>query len=419
MLKAGALIYAVIISFIFVLISGSIILLKYQSLIYQEVLEREGNLMLNANSGVNLLLANWKEFEENTPITSDLFENGTDSVTLKTRQWGLFRLMVSEAKHRGSKFAKVCLSACRPDTSLALYLANKDDALSVSGKTVIKGDCYLPKAGVKRAYIEGQTFQGDKMINGSIEVAGKKLPTIDKHLIDENLKLLNGFFTINDSVISLGMITSDSIHNSFLKKTLVITSEVPIMISGLSISGNVIIWSKEEIVVERNSALTDVLICGPEVTIESGFEGSLHIVSSQEINIGEGCILNYPSSIALLREKAQETEKTTIKISTKTKLKGAVLLYEEQTNFRNPSLVSIGEEVEIEGQVYTNGNLEHRGKVQGNVYCNEFFLKTLSSTYGNHLLNAEINISELSKLYGGLRVKDEQAPEYIVAKWVN
>lgn len=418
MLKAGALIYAVVVSFIFVLISGSIILLKYQSLFYQEILEQEETLMLNANSGINLLLANWQAFQEGTPKTVDIFKEGSDSVNLMTRQWGLYRVMASEAIHRGKKFEKACISACRPDTTLALYLAQTDDALALCGKTVIKGKCFLPKGGVKRAYIEGQTFQGNKLINGPTEEAQKQLPPVDAYLLEKNLKLLSGIFTENDSVITWDMLPNGNIDNSFLDKTLVITSEVPVSLNGMNIKGNVVIWAKGEVGIESSSVLEDVLICASRVTVADRYSGSVHIVASEEIIIGEECVLNYPSSITILRDKAQETEKTTIKIGEESRLKGALMLYEKQTNFRNPSLVAIDKGVEIEGQVYTTGNFENKGKVHGNVYCKRFYLKTSSSSYGNHLLNAEINVSELSRLYSGIRVEGNSPTEYLVAKWV-
>lgn len=418
MLRAGALIYAVVVSFIFVLISGSIILLKYQSLFYQGILEQEEILMINAGSGINLLLANWQTFEEGTTKTVDLFKEGSDSVNLMTRQWGLYRVMASEAMHRGKKFEKACVSACRPDTSLALYLANTDDALALCGKTLIKGKCFLPKGGVKRAYIEGQTFQGNKLIDGLTEEAQKQLPSVDGYLLEQNMKLLSGIFTENDSIVNWNMLPNGDINNSFLDKTLVITSESPISLNGLNIRGNVVIWAKGEVTIESSSVLEDVLICAPKVVIADRFNGSLHIVANKEIIIGEECSLNYPSSITILREKAQEVEKTTIKMGEESRLKGVLMLYEKQTSFRNPSLISIGEDVEIEGQVYTNSSFENKGKVYGNVYCKEFYLKTPSSVYGNHLLNAEINASKLSRLYSGVEVGSNANPEYLVAKWV-
>ena len=82
-----------------------------------------------------------------------------------------------------------------------MYLADQNKPLSLTGRTQITGNCYLPKAGVKRAYIEGKSFVGNKLINGTKYNSNKTLPPINKELINENLKNFFPKESINDSLM--------------------------------------------------------------------------------------------------------------------------------------------------------------------------------------------------------------------------
>ena len=44
----------------------------------------------------------------------------------------------------------------------------------------------------------------------------------------------------------------------------------------------------------------------------------------------------------------------------------------------------------VSGFVYCNGETELKGTINGAIYTQSFYLKTASSAYQNHLLNAEI-----------------------------
>ena len=45
--------------------------------------------------------------------------------------------------------------------------------------------------------------------------------------------------------------------------------------------------------------------------------------------------------------------------------------------------------------------MQHTGKIFGSLYCYKFILKTRSSIYENHLLNATVDFDNLSKYYVG------------------
>lgn len=418
MLRAGALVYAVVLAFIFVLLSSFIILVNYHTSFTQAHFLEEEKLISNAQSAINLLLEDWSSLEDTKSYNIDLFGNDRDSVLLRTRQWGLFRLMVAESYNQNNTYQKVGLAACMADTNLAIYLSNSDIVLSVCGKTFLNGNCSLPAANVKRAYIEGQAFQGAKKVNGTITESKRELPTIDNSIIDNNLELMTSPFFWEDSIITFEGLKENKLENSFHHKTIVLINDDYVNLSGISLKGNIILWASKEIVVEKSASLEDVLLCAPIVSIAEGFKGQINILAQDKINIEEGVNLAYPSSLAVFRKTANGKEAAGIEIGEDCIIEGPVVVFQKQVDFQNPSLVKLGENSELVGQIYTNGNLEIRGKVAGNVYCNKFFLKTSASTYENHLLNAEINVKGLPKSYLGLGVNNENDVKYNIAKWV-
>lgn len=418
MLKAGALIYAVVLAFIFVLLSSSIILVNYHTSFTQEHFFEEERLILNAKSGINLLLADWQSLEDNKSANIDLFGYERDSVLLKTRQWGLFRLMAAKSHNNKSSYQKVCLAASVPDTNLAIYLSNTDKVLYVCGNTFINGNCALPAASIKRAYIEGQTFQGKKKANGIITESTRELPAINTHIVSKNLELLTNPLFIEDSILTLENIRGKTLKNSFLNKTLVIISEASMNLSEMSFSGNIIIWSSKKITIEKSVFLEDVLICAPIISIAEGFKGRINGLASDSITLQENVELTYPSSLAVMRKSSENKKNAEIQIQEDCIVEGPVLVYEQQVDFRTPSYIKLAQNSKVVGQIYTNGSFENKGKVAGNVYCNRFYLKTSSSSYENHLLNAEIDIKSLPISYVGLGIKAESELEYNIAKWV-
>ena len=62
--------------------------------------------------------------------------------------------------------------------------------------------------------------------------------------------------------------------------------------------------------------------------------------------------------------------------------------------------------------------IELKGDVWGSVYCDKFILSTSSSVYENHLLDATIDFSRLSKHYVGINVLDDAANKKVI-KWLN
>ena len=129
------------------------------------------------------------------------------------------------------------------------------------------------------------------------------------------------------------------------------------------------------------------------------------------------CELNYPSVVALLG-KGNTFFSRNITINKGVKIKGSVFLYNENYDRKNQSIVSIGKDSEVTGQAYSSELLELKGAIIGGAFCNKIILKTPSSIYENHLMDAIINREELSKYFVGVSLTEIIDKQRII-KWLN
>jgi hypothetical protein len=399
MLKASALFYAIIISVLAALLSGSLILSVYFSRLETDTYVMRDRLQHNAVSGIELLLSSQEEVREGEPVTIDLYNSGEDSVRLEKRSWGVYEMLSSCArwKQHEIKLSALAGGAIYRER-FALYLADQDRPLSLAGNTVIRGDAYLPKAGVQHAYIEGQSYAGEKMIYGNMLPSAKTIPTFDQQLAGSLKDILSGNVQLQYSVIA--MPAEDSLVHSFTGAPLIIYSSQEIILVNKYISGYIMIISGKEIVVNKNTMLDNVLLAAPIIRIEDEFEGTLQAFASDTLLVGKDCRLDYPSALGIIRT-VRSPDQMILSLGEETKVKGTVLGWQDSYDIRKNLLVSIGKECEITGQVYSNGLLDMQGAVNGNVTASRFLLRTPSSVYENHLLNAVIDITKLPSYFGG------------------
>ena len=419
MLKASALFYAIVVALIIALISSSLILFSYFNRLQFQSLQLQEKVLLNASSGINLMLANGPSFPLNKKHLIDLYGDETDSLLLWKKQWGAFEIAVSKAffkEHESIKVAQVGANI-HDDPQIALYLTDLDKPLSLCGKTMIKGICYLPKAGVKRAYIEGQSFIGDHLINGEVKESAPSLPEANKELLESNLGYFSKQFEENDSIIFIEeQEVKDSVVHSFMQPTLLLYSDSKIILKKKYYLGNLRIVSSHSVYISADSHLKDVLIYAPHVEIEGGFSGNVQVFATDSIRIGKKCFLDYPSVIALVRTNKSPDNMTLI-VDEETTLSGVLLGYQESINNKMQLIMTIGKDAVIKGQVYAKGYVELKGRIFGSLTCHKFILSTPSSVYENHLLNATIDYSGLSPYFAGVSLVHD-SPGKQVVKWL-
>ncbi len=418
--KAGALLYALFLVLVISIISSSFILVNYynNTLVIQSL--KKEQLYQDVNSGINYGLTFHQEIPINSEVDIDLFDDDISKVSIGKKHWGAFYLISSKASWRNKIVSKSALIGANINEgeNIALYLADQNKPLSLTGKTEITGNCYIPKSGVKRAYIEGKSFVGNKLINGTKFNSNKTLPPINKELIAENLKNFIPKESITDSLMDFELfIEQDSIINSFSNKTLVLYSPVSIDISNKVVEGNIIIQSDAQIVVNRSAVISNAILYAKGIVLKENVKGNMQLFAQDSILIEDNCELNYPSVVALLG-KGNAVFSRKIICKEGIEIKGSIFLSNENYDRKNQAIVSIGNKTIVTGQVYSSELLELKGEVFGGVFCKKIILKTPSSVYENHLMDAVINRAELSEHFVGIPLTESIENQRII-KWLN
>jgi hypothetical protein len=418
MLKASSIIFALVISLVIGLISGSLILFSHFYRMEMAHYEVENRLIRNADSGINYLLAVPELVPPGQQKTIDLYGDGIDSVLLARKYWGGFEVVMSRAfHHRKSQFRKALVGRFIPEEKrVSLYLVDRSRPLSLCGETILDGVCYLPEGGVKRAYIEGQNYKGDKLVYGTKRISQKTLPDFNKELIAHNQNYLNHSFSNTDSIVGLAELESDSVQHSFQKKSLVIYDEDRIDLNGFSLKENIVVVSKRAITVGVDSKLNDIVLYAPAITIEEGFQGQIQAFASKNITVEKEVLLEYPSVLGCIT-KVNDSEEPVLTIDVNTVVDGVVFA-QGKAQGRKELRVEVKANTTISGQLYVTGNLDLKGNVFGSVFCHKLVLKTPSSVYENHLLNVEINHKKLSPYFAGINLLENNGEKTIV-KWIN
>lgn len=316
-------------------------------------------------------------------LQEKLVHSSGDTTSLVQKSWAGFKVINSKTYHHGKNVNRSFIYGVVPEEKLpTLYLAEKNQKLSIGGDTKIEGWIKTPKRGIARASISGKPFKGSKLYSGKMELSDKSLPKLKSNLFD--LKA-SKFYQI-PRLEKLPMDTTFS----FDLETHFYTSTSTVELDGF-LHGNVIIHSLEKVIIDAQADLDNVLIIAPKVEINENFSGRIHVIAHNRIDCAENVQLLYPSTL-ILNEivKSSNSQTNGIYIGPNSMVLGGVGLISSAPNFRNPLLLDIDQSL-IAGLVYSTGETQLKGKVYGSLMTSKFTLNTGGGVYGNHLLDATIS----------------------------
>lgn len=422
MIRSSALGISIVIALLTGLVTAAYILNHHLHRLNSLRIDNSIRLVNNCESGLALLLSPQEIIKDGESRIIDLFEEGEDSVLLKRKNWGGYEIIFSQSFSHGKSISRTAITGTiikKDSARTALYICDFDRPLSFCGNTKIEGRAFVPAAGIKRAYIEGQNYTGDKFIYGQQLNSKRELPVFNKGLQKSIQEYLSGKFDPEDSVAQFMSLQTDSLTHGFGKRTLVLQGIQHT--GGLFLENNIILFTSGKIRIAKNSTLKDVLVFANEIDVEEGFEGNVQLFASERIIIHSTVKLNYPSVAGVIeKRKVQKNEQQPpcIFIGESTEITGAVFaLSEEKDAYRTPR-VETEKKVTITGDVYVDGELDLKARVTGSVYCQRFMLKTPSSTYENHLLNNEISATGIPGYFSGINLFSNERKKVIV-KWLS
>lgn len=388
-----------VIALIIAVLSACLILVAFNYKLYILKNQHEQTIELNCTSGVNLLLSIYSSLPYNESKTVDLYGMQNDSVIIKKSKWGIFDIGIVKAVHRDIETIRIFQIGSKPAgvTKSAIYLVDDGNSLAVAGNTSIIGTCFLPERGVRSTQISGFNYTGSKLVNGVVKRSSRKLPEISKDPVEDIIGLLESdTATIRKEYNGTHPAEGDSVFQSFVSPGLVIYQAGPLVIDK-TFTGRVLIKSDTIVVVESEARLCDVMIIAPDIIISSGFRGNLQAYATDTIAIGENCVLEYPSSLGIIKSEFSERQPS-ITVGKGTLYSGFIFSYQRTDDIRK-TLIRMDTDTRMHGQIYSDGYLELKGSIIGGVMCKKTILNTPSSFYENHLLNVSIDNASLSPEY--------------------
>lgn len=344
--------------------------------------------------------------------------------SLNVDAWGALKLIKSTATKNTYKFSKIALvgSAVLHDSLPALYMLDGKNALVVVGNTKIEGTAFLSEKGVKSGSIEGVSYYNSQYIFGEVLLSDK---SNIKQILD--FESLNQFITNTNNFQSKNNVfkPNDSIVNSFHNTTLRFDNNHDIMLSDISLTGNIIISSRTKIKVLPTTKLTDIILMAPIVEIADNTVGAFQIIAENTISVGKNCKFNYPSVIAIVAPANNQSNANVdnrinndiITIGERTVINGAIIYQSDLTSnksYPKPN-IWLQKEAILNGQIFNSHYTELDGTVNGSVYTKNFMSRKRGSTYINHIYDGTINSNALNAHFVGLELIDTQKD---IIKWL-
>lgn len=400
-LRGGTLVYALAISMIIGMITTSVLLNAHYNrmLLLRDVIREE--TARNAHSGIQYLCARNDGAASEDDV--DLFGRKKDSVLISSLPWGVYDILTSKAHTGTEAFQRIALAGALRDSTqrYALWLGDMDRELKVCGRTELRGKCFLPQAGVERAYIEGKSYAGRELVYGPVQTSSRFIPEYNRERYALLEQLLTEPFHEGDSLVSWSELQNkDSSRFSFDAPVCVVQENFPVVIADQYLEGQLIIQSAVSILVKAGSTLINVILVAPEIVLEEKTTGQFQCIARDSIMLGKDVELNFPSALCLCSGK-QALLQTGVIMKEGSSFSGDIMAIATENDLRRNTRVVISKECRVNGSVYCNGSIDVQGTVAGSVTCQKLMLTTNSATYENTLLDAVIDITQLPAVIPG------------------
>jgi len=411
-LNGGALTYTLFVAVISSIILSSIILGAYYYKVEYIFYKHENITLSNMSSATAMALAIDKQ-PYHEPYPEQLFSEGDDSVEYTFQPWGAwdivkvnsFSSITSQVKYFSRGFER----ADKAKTSV--YLVDEGRPVSVSGKAKINGDAYLPKAGIRSAYVGRIGYLNKELIYGEKYDSEDEMPKVNADRIRILGHFLNGRA---ESLYPADLIVTDNDRNTmtFENDSLLFKKYGRLHLFD-SIAGRVWIHASRRIIVDSSAYLKNVILTAPIIEIDSGFTGSLQAIASDTILIASGVKLQYPSFVSVINDEPPAT----ILLESGSSVSGVVYMNGDEDWF-NQRILTIEDNALVEGMVYCHGMTEITGKIDGHLTTRKFLINTFSGVYENYIFNAQLDANALNPKFAGSDLWFEK-DEKVVLQWLN
>lgn len=338
-----------------------------------------------------------------------------DELRLSKKNWGLYERVTLKVSYGLDSLKKAFILGQQPSDTIVLYIADEDRNISVSGETKIVGTAYLPQAGIKPAFVDGNYYKGiERIIDGSIKYSERMLPSINKRLLETI------FDNTKDEQANTNKNIPKILRSSFFSETYHIKNEQPIVLSDVDLNGNIIIQSDSSIKISRDANLNNIICIAPQVHVEAGFKGAIQIFAKDSIYIANDCEFQYPSSLVVYSKNEESSSK--LSLGKNVNFSGTILFYEDQRS-NVPNMVEFYDNVKIKGDVLIFGLLKYHKNlnIEGATYCYRFINQTNMTMYENYLIDITLDRNSLNPFFvrSSILNKKDNLLKHQIVKWLD
>ncbi|MBN1953395.1 MAG: hypothetical protein JW801_19475 [Bacteroidales bacterium] len=417
---SGKAIYlAIVISFVAAIFALMFILRRYYGFVEVTTLEKKTALQDLVSSALLVSLENPDINSNQKAKEFQLYEEGGETAKVENRNWGVYEIAWARAswKHLSEEKLAMLGNQLNDFERTGLYLCDHGQYLTVAGDSYLSGNCYLPKLGVRKGYINGQSFKYTQTVTGKTDQSSDHLPELSPKLINYIKTELYDKEKIADSLVSRVYLDEIQQSNSFRDLSIRVYSDDELRLDHTILQGNIIIQSGKRIIIDGYAELSQIICIAPIIEVESGFTGDVQLFATDTMIIGDDVELKYPSAAVIMNGN---TNKLFAQLGVGSTLEG-ILLMSDLNIEGQEAFLKISEEAEIFGEVYCSGTVEHLGKIFGSLYCDKLFLQTRQGYYENHLFNAWVDPVGLNTSFvsGILFTNNELNSKPAVIQWLN
>lgn len=396
MIRANSLLYAVFICLILGLMLTSIIFFASLNKQLNAYYSNYENIIICNESALNFSLNKLL----NTDSTEVEFNNTKTSSKIKSH--GIYDLL--EVKTLNQKDTVTCIYIVNRVTqnSFGLYIPSISRSIYYFGNIKIGGTISLPNKNISPVSISG-------MIN-NLEVNEKSILESNENLPPINRKILDFLNKEVPKINSKKYETSSTLFNSFQDKCLFVKWNQG---KTYNLIGNLILFSKDSICINKHDKLEDVVIISPKIRIESGFNGSVQLFADEKIFLEKNVNLKYPSAL-VLKNKTNEGGK--LIVAENCKVFGPIVCLSKNIVNYEKTEVFINKNCFLMGNIYCEGKLNLDSNVFGSVYTNMISTNVGDNSHYNTLGNVSINFLAKPEYFSLYPVIQNEIIEYEVIK---
>lgn len=341
--------------------------------------------------------------------------NNGESNAVTERYWGMYKLITSSAAEKDITYSFSALTTSSSDYPINFYIPDHGKPLYVSGHVTLTGNLYLPLKGTRNAYIDNSFINHLSILSDNITQSGPSIPELSNDLITTNTQYLGGESLASDSIITMKAVP-DMFSQSFDRPTALLRFPGDLELTHSTIKGNVIISVNGSCFIGKNTHLEDILIYARNIYIENGFSGSIHLVASDTLRTGENVSLSFPSSAVVVRTESSP-EKILFHLGKNSTIEGFAGGWQKSNSRKDILLVTTGKGSKVEGTLYSSGGVNLHGNITGTMIGQKLVHISSSYSLDHHLINTSIEkeqdslLSRMSFLPGELSKKE-------IIKWL-